>query len=58
MLYEVITAQKKKLPTLLDRRALTQEKILVSGGKRGLSVGLTPADLVRSLSATVAAIAE
>ncbi|WP_409421787.1 Cys-tRNA(Pro) deacylase [Pseudaeromonas sp. ZJS20] len=51
-------AQKKKLPTLLDRRALAQEKILVSGGKRGLSVGLTPADLVRSLSATVAAIAE
>lgn len=51
-------AQKKKLPTLLDSRALAQEKILVSGGKRGLSVGLTPADLVRSLGATVAPIAE
>ena len=51
-------AQKKQLPTLLDSRAMQQETILVSGGRRGLSVGLKPQDFIQLLSATVAPIGE
>ena len=51
-------AQKKQLPTLLDSRALQQETILISGGRRGLSVGLKPQDFIQLLSATVAPIGE
>lgn len=51
-------AQKKQLPTLIDSRALQQETILVSGGRRGLSVGLKPQDFIQLLSATVAPIGE
>ena len=51
-------AQKKQLPTLLDSRALQQETILVSGGKRGLSVGIKPQDFIQLLGATVAPIGE
>ena len=51
-------AQKKQLPTLLDSRALQQETIMVSGGRRGLSVGLKPQDFIQLLSATVAPIGE
>ena len=51
-------AQKKQLPTLLDSRALQQQTILVSGGRRGLSVGLKPQDFIQLLSATVAPIGE
>ena len=51
-------AQKKQLPTLLDSRALQQETILFSGGRRDLSVGLKPQDFIQLLSATVAPIGE
>ena len=51
-------AQKKQLPTLLDSRALQQETILVSGGRRGLSVGISPQDFIQLLNATVAPIGE
>lgn len=51
-------AQKKQLPTLLDSRALQQETILVSGGRRGLSVGIAPKDLIALLNAKVAPIGE
>ena len=51
-------AQKKQLPTLLDSRALQQETILVSGGRRGLSVGLKPQDFIQLLGATLAPIGE
>lgn len=51
-------AQKKQLPTLLDSRALQQESILVSGGRRGLSVGIKPQDFIQLLGATVAPIGE
>ncbi len=51
-------AQKKQLPTLLDARAMSQPTILVSGGRRGLSVGIAPKDLIQLLGATVAPIGE
>ena len=51
-------AQKKQLPTLLDSRAMSQSTILVSGGRRGLSVGISPQDFIQLLNATVAPIGE
>ena len=51
-------AQKKRLPTVLDASARQHVQILVSGGKRGLSLGVT-ADLLHSLlDAVIADIAE
>ena len=49
---------KKLFKTFLDESALEQETILVSGGRRGLSVGLKPQDFIQLLSATVAPIGE
>ena len=48
--------QKKRLSTVLDASALEQARIYVSGGKRGLDLGLDPRDLVRLLDAEVARI--
>jgi Cys-tRNA(Pro)/Cys-tRNA(Cys) deacylase len=49
--------QRKRLPTVIDRTALDDERIYVSAGKRGLQVQLAPSDLVRLTQATVAPIA-
>ncbi|HEX6249330.1 MAG TPA: Cys-tRNA(Pro) deacylase [Nocardioidaceae bacterium] len=49
--------QKRPHPTVLDESALLHDTIYVSGGRRGLDLGLAPADLVRLTSATTAAIA-
>ena len=49
--------QRKALPTVLDGSAEPFETILVSGGKRGLDLELSPADLVAVTGAVVAAIA-
>jgi Cys-tRNA(Pro)/Cys-tRNA(Cys) deacylase len=48
--------QKRRLPTVLDTSALELPTIYVSGGKRGLDLGLDPHDLVRLLAAQVAPI--
>lgn len=48
--------QKKQLPTVLDESALHLERIYVSGGRRGLELGIAPTDLIRALSATTAHI--
>lgn len=49
--------QRKPLATYLDELALLSEEIVVSGGRRGLDLGVAPTDLVSMLSADVAAIA-
>lgn len=48
--------QRRRLPTLLDETAIEFDEIFVSGGRRGLDIGLAPADLVRVLDAVVADI--
>lgn len=48
---------KRRLPTVLDASATGFDRIYVSGGKRGLDVGLAPSVLVELLGATVAAVA-
>ncbi len=46
--------QKKRLKTVVDRSAERLNKIYVSGGKRGLDIGVKPQDLVRVLGAQFA----
>lgn len=46
--------QKKRLKTVLDDSALALNLIYVSGGRRGLDIGLTPTDLIRATDATTA----
>ena len=48
--------QKRPHPTVLDESALGYDTVYVSGGRRGLDLGIAPADLVRVTGATVAAI--
>ncbi|HEU4514192.1 MAG TPA: Cys-tRNA(Pro) deacylase [Nocardioidaceae bacterium] len=49
--------QKRAHPTVLDESALGFDTVYVSGGRRGLDLGLAPGDLVRLTEATTAAIA-
>jgi len=48
--------QRTTHPTVVDSSALDQETVLVSGGRRGLDLELSPEDLVSATSAVVAAI--
>lgn len=48
--------QKRRLPTVLDAGALDHERVYVSGGRRGLDLGMRPADLVAVTEARTAAI--
>lgn len=51
-------AQKKQILTLLDSSAFQQETILVSGGKRGVSIEITGKDLLEILSGSLTAITD
>lgn len=50
--------QKRHLPTIIDRSAVDQPKVYVSGGRRGLELAVAPADLIRLTAATTAVIAD
>jgi Cys-tRNA(Pro)/Cys-tRNA(Cys) deacylase len=49
--------QRRALPTLVDEIVEALDVVWVSGGRRGLEIGLAPADLVLVLGAEVRAIA-
>jgi Cys-tRNA(Pro)/Cys-tRNA(Cys) deacylase len=49
--------QKRRLPTVLDDSAKAYETVLVSGGRRGFDIEMTPADLIVATDGTVAPIA-
>lgn len=46
--------QRRRLRTFVDASATGFDVIHVSGGRRGLELGLAPADLIAALSAAVA----
>ena len=48
--------QRRRLPVVVDASALQFPTVYCSGGRRGLEIELTPADLVRAANATVARI--
>ena len=49
--------QRKALPTVIDETALLLDRIYVSGGKRGLDIGLAPTDLATATNGQFAPIA-
>lgn len=49
--------QKRRLPTVIDLSALNFVAMYVSGGRRGLDIGIAPRDLVRLCAASTAPIA-
>lgn len=49
---------KKSFPTLIDETAQLYDEVGVSGGRRGLSIRLSPDDLVAFLGATLADITQ
>lgn len=49
--------QKRALPTVVDSTAADHPTVYVSGGRRGLDIGLSPADLIAVTKARTAAIA-
>lgn len=49
--------QRKSLPTVVDETCELYDTVYVSGGRRGLDLGVAPGDLIRLLAATVADIA-
>ena len=48
--------QRKRCPTVLDAAAADLPTVYVSGGRRGLDLGLDPRDLVRLLDAVAAPV--
>lgn len=48
--------QRKRLRTIVDETAELFDVVYVSGGRRGMDIGLAPADLIAHLDAVVAPI--
>lgn len=48
--------QKKRAATFIEHAALSHPAVFVNGGRRGLQIEIAPADLVRVLGATPAAL--
>ena len=48
--------QKRAAPTVIDAAAAALPEAFLNGGQRGLQVRMAPADLVRTLGATVATV--
>ncbi len=48
--------QRKRLRTVIDESAELFDAVYVSGGRRGLDIGLAPSDLIAVLDAVVAPI--
>lgn len=48
--------QRRRLPTVVDSSALLYPTVFVSGGRRGLDLEISPADLVAHLDAVTAPI--
>jgi Cys-tRNA(Pro)/Cys-tRNA(Cys) deacylase len=48
--------QKRALPTVVDSTATDHPTVYVSGGRRGLDIGLSPTDLITVTKASTAAI--
>ena len=46
--------QKRRLPTVVDESATAYDVVYVSAGRRGLDLGIAPADLVAVTGATTA----
>ena len=49
--------QKRACPTVIDETVILFDTVYVSGGRRGLDIGLAPDDLIAITQATTAAIA-
>jgi Cys-tRNA(Pro)/Cys-tRNA(Cys) deacylase len=49
--------QKRALPTVIDATATDHDTVYVSGGRRGLDIGLAPKDLITITNARTAPIA-
>lgn len=49
--------QRRRLPTVLDSSALEHPTVLVSGGRRGLDLELSPQDLLAIVDGTTAPVA-
>ncbi len=48
--------QKKRVPVFIEAAAMTHQTVIFNGGRRGLQIELPPAELVRLLGATQAAL--
>src|SRR6201996_5460164 len=46
--------QKKRVPTAIEEAALTQARVYLNGGQRGLQINLDPNDACKALGAIVA----